>query len=104
LLRVSGARLPIRFRVRLEGETMTTTPHINLKGTPPGELLQDYLLAIAALRGSYLAMAAPNRRDYQTAPMGTFARAKSEHRARLARLECQMSELEVLTEHISDQR
>jgi hypothetical protein len=98
--------LPIRFRVRFEGETMTTTPYINLNGTPPGELLQDYLLAIAALRGaiSYLAMTAPNRRDYQTAPMGTFARAQSEHRARLARLECVMSELEVLTEHLSDQR
>ena len=84
---------------------MTTTPFINLNGTSAKEFLEENLLAINALRIaiSTLAMAAPNARDYQTAPMGTFRQAESEHRSRLMRLETVMQELEILAEHISDE-
>ena len=55
----------------------------------PGALLEDHLNAIHTLRGaiSYLAMTAPNGRDYQTALRDAFAPAINEHRSRLARLE-----------------
>jgi hypothetical protein len=83
---------------------MITKPTINLNGTPPRVLLEDHLAAIEALRFaiSTLIAAAPNARDYQTAPGSTFLAAMSEHRMRLARLETVMGELEQIAEHISD--
>jgi hypothetical protein len=86
---------------------MTTMPTINAKGTPPIELLEQYELAINAMRSaiSTVAAAAPNARDYQVAnrPAEMLAVAQNEHRDRLARLESVMDELEELTEHISEQ-
>ena len=59
---------------------MITKPTINLNGTPPRVLFEDHLAAIEALRFaiSTLIAAAPNARDYQTAPGSTFLAAMSE--------------------------
>jgi hypothetical protein len=82
---------------------MTTMPTINLNGTSAKKLLEEYLLAVDAMRFaiSTHAMTAPYGRDYQ--PTGAFAQAQFEHASRRDRLESVISELEQITEHISDQ-
>jgi hypothetical protein len=65
---------------------MTTTPTINLNGTDQRKLLQDYLLAIHAMRAalSYTGMTAPHARDYQsltaTGMYAHKARRSAKHR------------------------
>ncbi len=84
---------------------MTTAPIVNLNGTSATMLLEQNLTALRGLQSalSLLCEAAPNGRDFQTAPMGTFARAQSEHITRIARIESVMSEIETIAMNISDQ-
>jgi hypothetical protein len=80
-------------------------PTINLSGTSAKQLLDEYLLAIEAMRIAISAHAktAPRGRDYQTAAPDAFARALGEHLSRLGRLESVINELEGIVEYISDQ-
>ena len=71
------------------GPAVVATAWTTFEEAAPGALLEDHLNALHTLRGaiSYLAMTAPNGRDYQTALRDAFAAAINEHRSRLARLE-----------------
>ena len=82
---------------------MITMPTISLNGTSAKQLLEEYLLAVDAMRIaiSTHAMTAPHGRDYQ--PTGAFAEAQLEHASRRDRLESVISELEQIAEYISDQ-
>ena len=87
---------------------MVTKPTINLNCTSPKELLDEQLLAIHALPVaiSTLAIAAPNARDYQTAPTGAFAQAQFERSAGTRSSNtgaASINELEGIAEYISDQ-
>ena len=81
---------------------MITTPTININGTSARALLEQHLTAIEALRAAITKVqeAAPNGRDYQTAPANSFSHAQQEHRRRLSRLEDVIDELEQIAEYI----
>jgi hypothetical protein len=83
---------------------MVTKPTIDPNGTAPRVLLEQQVAVIEAMRCaiSRLQSAAPDARDYQTAPVGAFTSAMDEHRDRLKRLIGVMRELDEIAEHISD--
>ena len=68
-------------------------------------LLDQQIAAINALRYaiSTVQAAAPNARDYQSAPADAFASAMSQHRTRIIHLETVLRELDQTAEFISNQ-
>lgn len=82
-----------------------TAPKINLNGTSGQELLDQATNAADAICEAFQALQrmAPNGRDYQTAPAGAYAQARTEHNSRLSRLDDIKNELEALALDIRGQ-
>jgi hypothetical protein len=70
-------------------------PRINLNGTNPHELHQQYLDALRDLEDAIETVRKLDihGRDYQTLPVGSYAVAMAEHRTRLTRLNRVRNEL-----------
>lgn len=66
-----------------------TAPVINLNGTSAQDLIDEYREAYSAIRKAYevLQRVTVHGRDFQTAPAGTYEKARAEHHARLAKLQ-----------------
>lgn len=77
-------------------------PTIHLNGTSRQRLLDDLTAAADAMREAHRAVcnASPNARDYYPQGSDAFGAADDEHRARLARLESVLAELNELTVHV----
>lgn len=82
-----------------------TSPTINLNGTSGQNLLDQATNAGDSLREAFRALQdmCPNGRDYQTAPAGTFERARSEHNSRMSRLDDISKEIEEIALQIHGQ-
>ena len=82
-----------------------TPPTIHLNGTSRESLLEGYNDAFHALHKAREALqdSAPNVRDYYVNPdAGAFARALTEHDARLEKLTAIMGEMTALADAISE--
>ncbi len=82
-----------------------TLPFIHIGGTSKQSLLDDNCEALHALRQAYeaLSKASPNGRDY--VPFGgpaLYNEARKEHVARLEKIASVITELDELTQRISD--
>jgi hypothetical protein len=77
-------------------------PTVHLNGTGRAQLVEPLQAAARALRAAIAAVedAAPNARDYYPQGPGAFERARSEHVARLARLQAVLGELSAVWESI----
>jgi len=80
-----------------------TAPTININGTSPERLAEQYGTAkIAVLKAlDALGASEPHGRDYYHTP-GALAQAQREHLSRLARLEAVQRELSALEIHCYD--
>ena len=81
-----------------------TPPTVNLNGSSPDSLRDAYDDAIAHVSSALTALydAAPNGRDYQTAP-GAFEAARREHERRVLALRDVQAELGAIRDDIQDQ-
>lgn len=86
-------------------ETTIVAPRLNLNGSNKKALMSDYLLCVEALRTAVerLNAIAPHRRDYQTAPYGTFLTATRQHKRRVSALIEVMGEVGSIAEKVYDQ-
>ena len=69
-------------------ETKPTAPVINLNGSSAEHLVEEYKTAYQAVRAAYEALrhVTVHGRDFQTAPEGTYEKARAEQVARLEKL------------------
>jgi hypothetical protein len=81
-----------------------TLPRVHLNGTSRRELIDQYEMALDAVRAALIAVrnAAPHMRDYY--PMGNdaFFRAQREHNIRVSTLLTIERELEQIFTHLED--
>jgi hypothetical protein len=78
-------------------------PTLHLNGSSPAALLEGYTDAASALFAAAKALddAAPNARDYYPQGDGAFQQAQAEHRARVAKLNEVIFEIQQLAEHVA---
>lgn len=81
-----------------------TTPTIHLNGTSADDLFKQYADAAGALRAALKALPVPHARDYYVQGPDAYARARSEHDARVAMLRALEADLHTILEDIADQR
>jgi len=86
-----------------------TAPVINLNGSSAQTLVEEYKAAYTAIRVAYEAVqqVTVHGRDFQTAPEGTYEKARAEQTARLTKLqevEDDMAELARLVQQQVDAR
>lgn len=77
-------------------------PTVNLNGTSRDNLMLQYIDALNAfdtLRAALSAMA-PHGRDYQTAPVGAYRTARTQHERRQKTIEVVRQEIEHLAEKL----
>ena len=76
-------------------------PIINICGTDQQSLLDQYVLALHALREAIEALnaASPNGRDYQHG--GSINAALQEHAVRIVKVRQVLAEIETIAEHIA---
>jgi hypothetical protein len=76
-------------------------PIINICGTDQQSLLDQYMLAIHALREAIEALgaASPNGRDYQQG--GSINTALQEHAIRVVKVRQVLAEIETIAEHLA---
>lgn len=79
-------------------------PQPNINGTSKEALVRQYRDVHRALGEAIelICEHAPHGRDYQTLPAGSFEQARSEHFARLAKLENVKAEIEAIAIHIQE--
>lgn len=80
-------------------------PTININGTSGQNLLDQATNAGEALREAFRTLQdmAPNGRDYQTAPVGAYETARSQHNSRMSRLDDISKEIEEVALQIHGQ-
>lgn len=66
-----------------------TAPVINLNGTSANDLIEGYKAAYTAIQKAYEAVqqVTVHGRDFQTAPIGTYEKARAEQIVRLEKLQ-----------------
>lgn len=66
-----------------------TAPVLNLNGTSAKNLIEEYKAAYTAIQAAYEAVqqVTVHGRDFQTAPEGTYEKARAEQLARLTKLQ-----------------
>jgi hypothetical protein len=82
-----------------------TAPVINLNGSPAARLIEEYKTAYVAIRAAFeaLCQVTVNGRDFQTAPEGTYEKARTEHVARLDKLQQVEGDLVALAIAVQEQ-
>lgn len=91
----------------MSGETnKVTLPTIHLNGSSAEVLQNQYESALNAVAEALGALynASPNARDYYVQGEDVFGKASREHRARIAKIEEVRDELQVIQEHIANQK
>ena len=86
-------------------EVKPTAPVLNLNGTSAETLLEEYQDAYSAILKALrvVQQVTVNGRDYQTAPHGTYEKARAEHLARLEKLQSIVLDFSAIIQDVQDQ-
>lgn len=78
-------------------------PTIHLNGTSRDSLLEGYAASVLAIRNAIVVLGytAPNARDYYPQGAWAYQEALGEHRARLAKLDSVLAEIEAIAEAVA---